>query len=272
MQPSIWLDQVVEVGAEHIRVAKVIRADEPYLAGHYPQRPIFPGVFLLETAHQATACYARQAGLPPQLRLERIGSSQFLAPLRPGDRFEVAVHYALVAGQTLVANVACWHGDTRVARAKLHYRLAPAPADDQDAGGRDEIVRVLPHRPPMLWIDAAGPPPQADLVAYRLVTGQEFCFTGAPGDLPCSLVAESFGQAGALLWLRRAPLAESQTLMLVSLANLTFEAAVRPGETMEHYVRIDRTLGNTVFVGGETRVGRRRVAQVERMTLMQVSA
>ena len=62
-------------------IVAVLRVDpsEPVLHGHFPGFPIFPGVCLVEIAHQA-ALLCR-----PGARLTAIERVRFLAPVFPGD-------------------------------------------------------------------------------------------------------------------------------------------------------------------------------------------
>ena len=57
-----------------------IAPDHPALPGHFPGRPIVPGVLLLDAVLRAIA--ARDPGLPPPGRLLR---AKFIAPVRPGQ-------------------------------------------------------------------------------------------------------------------------------------------------------------------------------------------
>ncbi|WP_305805789.1 hypothetical protein [Stenotrophomonas sp. YIM B06876] len=57
-----------------------IPCDHPCLAGHFPGRPLVPGVVVLE---QVLRAIARQTGLPvTALRLPQV---KFMAPLLPGQ-------------------------------------------------------------------------------------------------------------------------------------------------------------------------------------------
>ncbi len=101
---------------------------------------------------------------------------------------------------------------------------------------RDEILRLLPHRPPMLLIDeVVSIDPGKQLVALRHVKADEPWFAGHfPGDpiLPGVLVAESLAQAAALLFLSAHPERAGSAVYLAGMDRLRFRRPVRPGETL----------------------------------------
>ena len=60
-----------------------VPADHPAIEGHFPGRPIVPGVILLD---EALAAITAEAGLTPPLRLTRV---KFMAPVLPGQTVDV---------------------------------------------------------------------------------------------------------------------------------------------------------------------------------------
>lgn len=62
-----------------------VAADHPCLPGHFPGRPIVPGVLLLDEALRAIAAETR---LPEPLRLSRV---KFMGPLLPEEPATVMV-------------------------------------------------------------------------------------------------------------------------------------------------------------------------------------
>jgi 3-hydroxyacyl-[acyl-carrier-protein] dehydratase len=71
--------RVREAGRTATAVKRVV-ADDPYLAGHFPGAPVYPGVFVVESARQAVAGLL---GTP--VTLVAVVEARFTAPLRPGD-------------------------------------------------------------------------------------------------------------------------------------------------------------------------------------------
>ncbi len=90
----------------------VVPADHPAFAGHFPGRPILPGVVLLE---RVIAEAERQAGAPQ--RVNGIPWVKFLAPLLPGDRASIrlrrerdSVRFEVLRGSERVAEGALRFG------------------------------------------------------------------------------------------------------------------------------------------------------------------
>lgn len=92
----------------------VVPAAHPALPGHFPGRPVVPGVMLLDAALGLIVA-AR-----PGLRLAGLARVRFLAPVLPDDA--VAVLAAAPDGRTLA--FACQVGTTEVLTGAL--RVVPA--------------------------------------------------------------------------------------------------------------------------------------------------
>lgn len=75
----------------------IVPADHPAFAGHFPGRPIVPGVLLLDRAAQlvAAAFNARVIG---------IGSAKFLSPVGPGAALDF--HWTPGTGRTVRFDIA----------------------------------------------------------------------------------------------------------------------------------------------------------------------
>ncbi len=51
--PYLMVDRIIEITDQAIVTEKVIRGDEPFLAGHFPGSPIFPGAMMQEVTTQS---------------------------------------------------------------------------------------------------------------------------------------------------------------------------------------------------------------------------
>ena len=53
--PFLFIDRVLEESDDTIKAEKKIDPKEPFFEGHYPGRPIMPGVLIFESIFQAGA-------------------------------------------------------------------------------------------------------------------------------------------------------------------------------------------------------------------------
>ncbi len=92
--PLDAVDEVDVKSATEVRARKRIVATDPYLEGHYPGFPIYPGVFVAESASQAVEHLVRDVHGPEWVAdLVEVRSARFTGALLPGD--------------TLILNAAC---------------------------------------------------------------------------------------------------------------------------------------------------------------------
>jgi 3-hydroxyacyl-[acyl-carrier-protein] dehydratase len=90
--PFLLVDRVVEcVPGERIEAIKNVTVNEPYFAGHFPGRPVMPGVMILEALAQAAGILAfKTAGVVPDEKsrfyFAGIDRARFRKPVEPGDR------------------------------------------------------------------------------------------------------------------------------------------------------------------------------------------
>src|SRR3954463_15100099 len=65
-----------------------VRGDEPFLKGHFPNAPLFPGVLLVEAAAQLAGTVAQSDPVIPAmpgLKLTALRSIKILGSAKPGD-------------------------------------------------------------------------------------------------------------------------------------------------------------------------------------------
>lgn len=67
----------------HVEVQRVISENHPSLTGHFPGKPIVPGVLILEEVVQALMEWNNSG------RLQEVSSVKFIAPLQPGRVFSI---------------------------------------------------------------------------------------------------------------------------------------------------------------------------------------
>jgi 3-hydroxyacyl-[acyl-carrier-protein] dehydratase len=95
--PFLLIDRVIDfkVG-EHLTAIKNITVNEPCFTGHFPHRPVMPGVLILEALAQATGILAFKTmnELPSADSLYYfvgIDNARFKRPVEPGDQVVLKV-------------------------------------------------------------------------------------------------------------------------------------------------------------------------------------
>jgi 3-hydroxyacyl-[acyl-carrier-protein] dehydratase len=90
--PFLLVDRVLEcIAGQSIRAIKNVTINEPFFPGHFPQRPVLPGVIILEALAQTAGILAFvTAGVYPdekrQLYFVGIDKARFRRPVLPGDQ------------------------------------------------------------------------------------------------------------------------------------------------------------------------------------------
>jgi putative transposase len=79
-EPFLFVDRIIEQTQTRIVTERLIRADEPHFAGHYPGSPLMPGVLICEACFQTGAILLGSAGPRPASDEGAPPSSSFLAP------------------------------------------------------------------------------------------------------------------------------------------------------------------------------------------------
>lgn len=123
--PLVALDAVVRLDADGIATRKAITGSEPFFPGHYPDHPIYPGVFIVEAVHQAASHYA--AVNERRIRLTEVRSTRFRLPLEPGDTLETDCRCRFVIGSSeFDVKAVCRSQKGEVADVKLRYAVEAA--------------------------------------------------------------------------------------------------------------------------------------------------
>jgi 3-hydroxyacyl-[acyl-carrier-protein] dehydratase len=90
--PFLLVDRVLEIrSGESIRALKNVTYNEPFFPGHFPGRPLMPGVMIIEALAQAAGilCFASAAVTPnEETRFYFVGidKARFRKPVAPGDQ------------------------------------------------------------------------------------------------------------------------------------------------------------------------------------------
>ncbi len=95
--PILLVDRVLEIEkGKSIRAIKNVTINEPFFTGHFPHRPVMPGVLMLEALAQAAALLSFDAlGASPDdntvYYFAGIDGARFKRPVEPGDQLILEV-------------------------------------------------------------------------------------------------------------------------------------------------------------------------------------
>src|SRR5271155_60202 len=108
--PFLLVDAILEMEPKkHIVGIKNVTVNEPYFQGHFPGKPVMPGVLILESMAQAGGMLLLQE-IPDRdkkvMYLASINDVKFRRPVVPGDQLRIEV------------NIVTWKGDLCKIEAK----------------------------------------------------------------------------------------------------------------------------------------------------------
>lgn len=95
--PFLLVDKVVDYKpGEYLIAVKNVSVNEPFFPGHFPKRPVFPGVLIMEALAQATGLLAfKTQGKKPDgsslYYFAGIDNCRFKQPVQPGDQLFLEV-------------------------------------------------------------------------------------------------------------------------------------------------------------------------------------
>jgi 3-hydroxyacyl-[acyl-carrier-protein] dehydratase len=132
--------------------------------------------------------------------------------------------------------------------------------------GRHEIERLIPHRPPFLWLDEVIERTDSSIRARKFIDPKLDVFAGhyprfpvLPGVLQC----EAAFQAGAVLIAKLVPPGEDRVPVVTRLNNVKFRRMVRPGDMLDIYAELTEQLSSAYFLQARTSVDGQTTCSLE---------
>ena len=95
--PFLLVDRVLEcVAGQHVVALKNVTVNEPFFPGHFPHRPVMPGVLIVEALAQAAGILAfKTVNVVPDINTRfyfvAIDKARFRKPVEPGDQLILKV-------------------------------------------------------------------------------------------------------------------------------------------------------------------------------------
>ncbi|HWT12175.1 MAG TPA: 3-hydroxyacyl-ACP dehydratase FabZ [Allosphingosinicella sp.] len=131
--PMLLVDRVEELVADRRIVAtKAVTINEPFFQGHFPDRPIMPGVLIVEALAQAAGVLAVESlGLSGSGKLVyfmAIDGAKFRTPVEPGVLLRLEVDFVQKRATVCKFAGRAFVGDKLAAEANFTAMIADPPA------------------------------------------------------------------------------------------------------------------------------------------------
>ena len=125
-EPFLFIDEVIEIdGTQKVVAVKYINKNESFFQGHFPDKPVMPGVLIIEAMAQASIILysivkPKIAGTHPDYYLGKV-KAEFLSPVFPGDKLVLEINSAKITDEAGVVDALARVGDKIIAKANLVF-------------------------------------------------------------------------------------------------------------------------------------------------------
>ena len=121
--PFLLVDRVIDTEPGKRLVAiKNVTINEPFFQGHFPNKPVMPGVLLIEAMAQATGLLAMESTDVPKeaiYYLVGVDKARFKRPVVPGDQLVFEIEVLKRKREIWVFNAVAKVDDAVVASAEI---------------------------------------------------------------------------------------------------------------------------------------------------------
>jgi 3-hydroxyacyl-[acyl-carrier-protein] dehydratase len=125
-EPFLLIDEVVEFEpGKRVVARKSVREDEWYLSGHFPGRPVMPGVLIVEAMAQtgAVAVLSQEENRGRIVYFAGIDDCRFKRVVEPGDELELSCELDRIRGPIGRGKAEARVGDELAARGTLTFAV-----------------------------------------------------------------------------------------------------------------------------------------------------
>ena len=126
--PFIFVDKIIEHDkGKKIVSLKNVTGNELFSAFHFPDNPVYPGIYIIESISQTTAILCTLAmeedekGQTQFLALGGLQRFNFLKPVRPGDTLRIEVEVIKLLPQMAIVKAIAKVENTLAAEGQLTF-------------------------------------------------------------------------------------------------------------------------------------------------------
>ncbi len=127
-EPFLFIDEVIEInGTERVVAVKNIKKNESFFHGHFPLKPIMPGVLIIEAMAQSAIilyyiCKPEIAETHPDYYLSKV-KAEFLLPVFPGDKLILEINKVKIIDNAGIVDAFARVSDKIVAKANIIFGI-----------------------------------------------------------------------------------------------------------------------------------------------------
>ncbi len=130
--PFLLVDRVLELEKnQRIKALKNVSINEPYFVGHFPIRPVMPGVLIIEAMAQAAGLLSfaslPEGGKEVLYYLAGVDGARFKRPVEPGDALILEVTLDRMRAGIYKFNARATVGADLVSEAQLMCTMREVP-------------------------------------------------------------------------------------------------------------------------------------------------
>ncbi|MCM2348908.1 MAG: beta-hydroxyacyl-ACP dehydratase [Bacteriovoracaceae bacterium] len=107
--PFLFIENIIERSEDSITTSKKLTGEEDFFRGHFPNRPVFPGVLMCEAVFQTGALLMALRGQGAEnsktALVTRVQNAKFKNMAKPGDLLMITVDFV-----EMLANAAFMKG------------------------------------------------------------------------------------------------------------------------------------------------------------------
>lgn len=121
--PFLFVDEIIEMRhLEYSKGKKLVKKDEFWVEGHFPNDPIFPGVLLLETMAQIGGLLLKPNGQEKlNAYLSKVDNFKLIKKVVPGDEVAVEGTFLDKIGDFTKVKTRAFVNEKKVAEAEITY-------------------------------------------------------------------------------------------------------------------------------------------------------
>jgi len=138
--PFLLVDRVLEcVPGKSILALKNVTINEPFFQGHFPHRPVMPGVMIIEALAQAAGIltFVTAGAFPTEnsnFYFVGIDKARFRRPVWPGDQLTLSATLERTLRGIWKMSAVASVGDAEAATAELMLSLGTVTSPSPEAG------------------------------------------------------------------------------------------------------------------------------------------